>query len=314
MEICILEKSSFCGDDLDVEAFCKLGTVRAYERVPQERIAETIGNAEAVLLNKSQITEEVLAACPKLRYVGAMGTGYNTIDVEACRRRGIAVTNVPAYSTDAVAQLTFAFILQFATSLMTYANSVQDGDWQRSPQFTYYPFPLSEISGKTLGIFGLGAIGKRVAAIGEAFGMKILYHARTKKDVPYEYVSVEELFARADYLTFHCPLNDSSREILNAKTLSLMKNTAFVINTARGGLVKEADLRAALDSGIIAGYAADTLAVEPQRADCPLIGAKNVFLTPHVAWAPRETRARLIDIAVENLAAFLAGKSQNIVS
>ncbi len=314
MEICILERSSCYGNDLKADVFRKFGTVREYEWVPKENLAETIGDAEVVLCNKSQMTEEVLAACKKLRYIGAMATGYNTIDVAACRKRGITVTNVPAYSTDAVAQLTFAFILQFATSLFTYVSSVQNGDWQRSPLFTYYPFPISEISGKTLGIFGMGTIGQKVASIGTAFGMKIIYHARTKKEVPYELVPLEELFARADYLSFHCPLNDSTRGIINAETLSLMKPTAFVINTARGGLAAEADLRAALDGGKIAGYAADVLSEEPQRADCPLIGAKNLFLTPHIAWAPRETRARLIGIAADNVAAYLAGNPQNVVS
>ena len=314
MRICILEKSASCGTDLDMDALRAFGPVREYEWIPRERLAETVGDAEAVICNKTAFDEEILSACPDLAYIGVAATGYNVIDLEACRRHGVTVTNIPRYSTEAVAQMTFAFLLQFATNLCAYVDSVRAGDWTRSPIFTYYPFPLTEIHGKTLGLFGLGAIGKRVAEIASSFGMRVIYHARSPKDVPWGSVSREELFARSDFLSFHCPLTEDTREILRAETIAKMKTGAFVINTARGGVVNEKDLRAALDSGKLGGYAADVLLQEPQSPDCPLIGAKNCFLTPHVAWAPRETRARLIGILTENLRAYLAGSPQNVVS
>ena len=313
MEICVLERKSCCGDDLSMERFASLGELREYDGMPDD-VAAAVGDAPIVLCNKARFTREVIGKCPSLRYIGLMATGYNVIDVDACRERGIVVANVPGYSTESVAQFTFAFILQFSTSLVTYANALRDGLWINAPSFTTYPFPISELCGKTLAIFGLGTIGRRVAQIGEAFGMNVIYHSRTKKDVPWEYVERDELFARADYLTFHCPLTPETTGVLCAENIAKMKPTAFVINTARGGVVNEADLRAALDSGRIAGYAADVLTFEPQRADCPLNGARNLFLTPHIAWAPRETRERLIAAMYDNLAAFLAGKPKNNVA
>lgn len=312
MEICILERNSCCGDDLSFEMMREFGELREYAGIP-DNIAATVGDAEIVLCNKTPFTREVIEACPHLRYIGLMATGYNTVDIEACRDHGIVVANVPGYSTTSVAQFTFAFILQFSTSLCTYVEEVRNGAWLRSPSFTTYPFPLSELAGKTLAVFGLGAIGSRVASIGEAFGMEVIYHSRTKKDAAWEYVDTDELFRRADYLTFHCPLTDETRGILNAENISKMKPSAFVINTARGGIANEAELWSALDSGRIAGYAADVLTTEPQSADCALNGAKNLFLTPHIAWAPRETRERLLAAMHDNLAAFLRGAPVNNV-
>lgn len=313
MEICVLERKSCCGDDLSLERFRALGELREYDGMPDD-IAAAVGDAPVVLCNKARFTREVIEKCPNLRYIGLMATGYNVIDVDACRERGIVVANVPGYSTESVAQFTFAFILQFSTSLVTYANALRDGMWIASPSFTTYPFPISELHGKTLAIFGLGTIGRRVAEIGSAFGMEVIYHSRTKKDVPYEYVGRDGLFARADYLTFHCPLTPETTGVLCAENIEKMKPTAFVVNTARGGVAVESDVRAALDSGRIAGYAADVLTCEPQRADCPLNGAKNLFLTPHIAWAPKEARERLIGMMYENLAAFLAGAPTNNVA
>ena len=313
MEICVLEKRSCCGDDLTLAAFEPFGSMREYDGLPED-VAAAVGDAEIVLCNKARFTREVIAACPKLRYIGLMATGYNVIDVDACRERGIVVANVPGYSTESVAQFTFAFILQFSTSLVTYANATRGGLWINSPSFTTYPFPISELYQKTLAIFGLGTIGRRVAEIGEAFGMKVIYHSRTKKDAPWEFVGKDELFERADYLTFHCPLTPETTGVLCAENIAKMKPTAFVVNTARGGVAVEADVREALDSGRIAGYAADVLTFEPQRADCALNGADGLFLTPHIAWAPKETRERLIGMMYDNLAAFLAGTPKNNVA
>ena len=313
MEICVLEKRSCCGDDLSLDSFAALGTMREYDGMPED-VAAAVGEAQIVLCNKSRFTREVIDACPRLRYIGLMATGYNVIDVEACRERGIVVANVPGYSTESVAQFAFAFILQFSTSLVTYANALRDGMWINSPSFTTYPFPIFELYRKTLAIFGLGSIGRRVAQIGEAFGMNVIYHSRSKKDAPWEYVSRDELFACADYLTFHCPLTSETAGVLCAENIAKMKPTAFVVNTARGGIAVEGDVREALDSGRIAGYAADVLTVEPQSADCALNGAKNLFLTPHIAWAPRETRERLIAAMYDNLASFLEGEPKNNVA
>lgn len=313
MEICVLEKRSCCGDDLSLDCMREFGVMREYDGLPED-IPAAVGDAEIVLCNKAPFTRDVIAACPNLKYIGLMATGYNVIDTDACRERGIVVANVPGYSTQSVAQFTFAFILQFSTSLVTYANSLREGLWINSPSFTTYPFPISELYGKTLAIFGLGAIGRQVAKLGDAFGMQVIYHSRTKKEVPWEYVGRDELFARADYLTFHCPLTEETKGVLCAANIARMKPTAFVINTARGAVAKEEDVRQALDSGAIAGYAADVLAFEPQRADCPLNGAKNLILTPHIAWAPTETRQRLIAMMHENLAAFLSGTPKNDVA
>ena len=314
MLICVLEKSASCGTDLNMDALKEIGEVREYEWVEPEKLPETLRDADAVICNKTVFDRKLIGRLPKLKYIGVCATGYNVVDLEACRERGITVTNIPAYSTDAVAQMTFTFLLQFASSLLAYHASVQAGDWQKAEIFTYYPFPLTEVKGKTLGLFGFGAIGKKVASIADAFGMRVIYHARTKKDAPYESVTKDEIFSRSDFLSFHCPLTDQTRGIICRENLSKMKPSAFVINTARGGLANETELREALDEGLIAGYAADGLAEEPQRPDCPLIGAKNCVLTPHVAWAPKETRARLIRILIENVRAYAAGKPQNVVS
>jgi glycerate dehydrogenase len=267
-----------------------------------------------VLLSKVRITDEILAKCPNLKYIGLTATGYNNVDTEACKRRGITVTNIPAYSSDAVCQMTLSYILQFSTSLVAYDASTRRGDWKRSELFCYAPYPQTELSGKTLGLFGLGETGSKVAKVADALGMRVKYHCRTPKDVPYEFVSLETLFSESDYLSLHAPLTPETERVVNAETLSRMKKSAFLINTARGGLVDEQALAEALKQGRLAGFAADVLTVEPQSEDCPLFGLENCILTPHVAWAPFETRQRLYGILKANLAAFLAGKPQNVVN
>lgn len=314
MKICAMEWESVCGSDLSFSEIEKMGEVSYHGKPAQEEIAATIGDAEVLLCSKVVMTGKIMDACPKLKYIGLTATGFNNIDLAAATARGITVTNIPDYSSDAVAQLTFSFLLQFATSLHAYAESTARGDWTRSPLFCYYKEPITELCGKTLGLFGLGSIGKKVARIGEAFGMKVIYHARKKKDVPYEFVSREELFARSDFLSLHAPATPETEKVVCRENLQKMKKTAYLINTARGSLVNEKDVREALDQGLIAGFAADVLEFEPQREDCPLIGAKNVILTPHIAWAPKETRQRLLGILKENLAAYLAGSPQNVVN
>lgn len=287
---------------------------KVYERTSPEEVIERIGNSDAVFLNKIQITKEIFDACPKLKYIGVLATGYNVIDLDAAREHGVTVTNIPAYSTDSVAQHVFSFILYFTNQVAQHSASVMSGDWVKCPDFCYWNGSLSELAGKTLGIFGYGNIGRRVAELGKAFGMKVICCTRTPKEGMPENVSFEELLKRSDFLTLHAPLTDKTKNIINKESLSLMKKTAYLINTARGGFVVEKDLADCLNKGGIAGFAADVLLQEPMAKDCPLLKAKNCVITPHIAWAPLETRKRLQGIAEENLKAWLEGSPINVVS
>lgn len=287
---------------------------KVYERTSPEEVIERIGNSDAVFLNKIQITKEIFDACPKLKYIGVLATGYNVIDLDAAREHGVTVTNIPAYSTDSVAQHVFSFILYFTNQVAQHSASVMSGDWVKCPDFCYWNGSLSELAGKTLGIFGYGNIGRRVAELGKAFGMKVICCTRTPKEGMPENVSFEELLKRSDFLTLHAPLTDKTKNIINKESLSLMKKNAYLINTARGGFVVEKDLADCLNKGGIAGFAADVLLQEPMAKDCPLLKAKNCVITPHIAWAPLETRKRLQGIAEENLKAWLSGKPINVVS
>ena len=287
---------------------------KVYERTSPEEVIERIGNSDAVFLNKIQITKEIFDACPNLKYIGVLATGYNVIDLEAARAHGVTVTNIPAYSTDSVAQHVFSFILYFTNQVAQHSASVMNGDWVKCPDFCYWNGSLSELSGKTLGIFGYGNIGKRVASIAQAFGMKVICCTRTPKDGMPEPVSFEELLKRSDFLTLHAPLTDQTKNIINKESLSLMKKSAYLINTARGGFVVEKELADCLNEDGISGYAADVLLQEPMAADNPLLKAKNCVITPHIAWAPLETRKRLQGIAEENLKAWIAGSPINVVN
>ena len=287
---------------------------KVYERTSPEEVIERIGNSDAVFLNKIQITKEIFDACPNLKYIGVLATGYNVIDLEAARAHGVTVTNIPAYSTDSVAQHVFSFILYFTNQVAQHSASVMNGDWVKCPDFCYWNGNLSELSGKTLGIFGYGHIGSRVAEIAKSFGMNVICCTRTPKEGMPEPVSFEELLKRSDFLTLHAPLTDQTKNIINKESLSLMKKSSYLINTARGGFVVEKDLADYLNEGGIAGYAADVLLQEPMTADNPLLKAKNCVITPHIAWAPLETRKRLQGIAEENLKAWLMGKPINVVN
>lgn len=313
IKIVILDGFTINPGDLSWNGLKQFGEVIVYDRTANDQVIERIGDADAVLLSKVNITEEVLTACPNIKYIGVLATGYNIVDIAAAKKRGIVVSNVPAYSTNAVVQHVFAFILAFASRVAEYNDTVHKGEWIKSIDFTYTIAPLTELAGKTLGIFGYGSIGKQVAAVAKAFGMNVIYTPHTPTGEP-ECVSVEELFAKSDFVTLHAPLTPETQEIVNEKTIGLMKKTAFLINTARGPLVDEQAVRNALDAGKIAGFAADVLTKEPMPSDNPLYRAPNCIITPHIAWAPAETRERLISIVVQNVKAFSEGKPQNVVS
>ncbi|MDE6704364.1 MAG: D-2-hydroxyacid dehydrogenase [Treponemataceae bacterium] len=316
MKITVLDGHAANPGDVSWDAIRALGDVTVYDRTPREKIIERIADSDSILLNKIPITRDIVAHCPSLRYIGVLATGYNVVDTAACREKGIIVTNIPAYSTKAVAQHVFAFLLEFTNRVAAHSASVHDGDWTNCPDFCYWLFPLTELRGKTIGIFGFGTIGRKVAEIAHAFGMNVI--VRTHSERSYtggeKSVSTEELFKQSDVVTLHTPLTAETENLVNKTTLALMKPTAYLINTARGGLVDERAVRDALDAQQIAGYATDVARDEPMSADCPLRNAPNCLITPHIAWAPRETRERLLAVAAENIAAFLRGTPQNVVS
>ena len=263
----------------------------------------------------AQITDGVMAACKNLRFIGLFATGYNNIDTAAAKRRGICVCNVPGYSTDSVTQHTFALILHFASRADDYARSVANGDWENADTFSYLAFPTSELRGKTLGIFGFGTIGRSVASVALAFGMRVIAYVRHPSDFPgVTFVSRDELFRESDYLTLHCPLTDETRHLICRETLAQMKPTAVIVNTARGGVIEEEALCEALNEGRIAGAGIDVLDAEPMRKNHPYRRAKNCYITPHVAWACAEARERLVRLVAENLKGFRDGNVINRVN
>lgn len=311
MKIVVLDGYNAKGEELNFDFLKKYGEVAYYDRTASEDVLKRIVDADIVLLNKVVLTREIMAQCKKLKFVSILATGYNVVDVKAARDLGITVSNVPYYSTASVAQLTFAFILEFASKVATHDESVHSGVWQNSKDFAYTVGTLHELYGKTLGIIGYGSIGKRVVQIGKAFGMNLLIHNRT----PFEgSVSREEVFEKADFVTLHCPLNEQSKLMINEKSLALFKSTAYLINTARGGLIDEKALADALNEGRIAGAGLDVLCQEPPKADNPLLTAKNCLITPHVAWASYESRVRLLNATDDNVRAFLQNNPINVVN
>lgn len=314
MKITILDGNALNPGDLSWSPLEQFGELSVFPRTSPALVAERIGDSDVILLNKINITEDVLSKCPNLKYIGVQATGYNVIDLEACRKHGVTVTNVPFYSTSGVAQMVFSYISEFASRPALHDASVKNGDWVRCPDFCYWKTPLIELEGRTIGIYGYGSIGRKVAKIAKAYGMKVIVCTRTPKDDIENPVDFDTLLKESDFLTLHAPLTEKTREVINRKSLSLMKKSAFLINTARGLLVNEQDVRDALDNGIIAGYAADVVSEEPMKSNNPLLGAKNCILTPHIAWAAVETRQRLLDVVVENLKCWTLGKPQNVVS
>lgn len=312
----ILDADTVTSGDVSLEPITRLVDTTIYGYSNEDDIAAKIGEAEVVLTNKCRISAEVFKSCPNLKFIGLFATGYNNIDTVAASEHGCVVANVPGYSTNSVAQHTFALILNYYSNIAQYDSSVKNGDWQASKLFTYFDMPFFELSGKVIGIIGYGAIGKAVAKIAEAFGMKILVYTRTKPSVceDIELVSLERLLSESDIVTLHCPLNDGTKELINSSTLNQMKRNAILINTSRGGVINESDLASALNNGTIAYAGLDVLTKEPMSSDCPMIGAKNCCFTPHIAWAPYETRVRLIDEVAKNISAYLSGNPINNVA
>ena len=301
--------------DVPVSKLEELGEVKVIPLTRSEETAANIGDADIVLCNKVLITREVMDACPNIKYIGLFATGFNNVDIAYAAGKGIPVCNAGQYSTNAVAQQTFAYILDRFSRIRDYDNAVKNGEWERSPAFSYFPIPTAELSGKTLSIVGFGSIGRRVAEIGSAFGMNIVICTRTQpEDCPYEVTDMFTAAEKADVLTFHCPLTDKTAGMINKELLSHMKSSAVLINTSRGGVVNEADLAQALNDGRIAAAYLDVLEKEPMSPDTPLKGAKNCVITPHTAWAPLETRQRLVDIVCDNIMAWQKGTPQNKVN
>ena len=318
MKIVVLDGCAANSGDISWDGLAQYGELTVYDRIDDADVIARIGDAELITTNKTVIDRHTMESCPKLKYIGVLATGYNVVDLDAAKEHGIVVTNVPAYSTDAVAQFTFALLLELANQVGVHNSSVKDGGWVRSKDFSYSVMPTMELYGKTMGIIGYGSIGQRVADIAHAFGMKVLVSSRTEKKLPeggwIRWVSREELFAEADVISIHCPLFPETKGMINREAIGLMKRTALVINTARGGCIVEQDLADALNSGRIAGAAVDVVSQEPMKEDNPLLTAKNIIITPHIAWAPREVRQRLLQIAGDNMGAFLAGHPINVVN
>ena len=302
-------------NDLDWSALDPLGGAIRYDGTAQDQVLERAAGAEALLVNKVRLTREIIDALPCLRYIGELATGYDNIDVAAAREKGIPVCNVPGYSTDSVAQLTFALLLELCHHAGEHSRRVtEEKKWSRQPYYCFWDFPLHELAGRTMGIVGLGRIGLRIAQIARAFGMKVIAYTRTPKDVgDVACVDFDTLLKESDVISLNCPLNDATRGLMNAAAFARMKNGAFLINTSRGGVIVEEDLRRALDEGVIAGAAVDVASSEPPREDNPLLGAKNIIVTPHIAWATEEARGRLLATVISNLLAWHEGRPQNVV-
>lgn len=314
MKIVVLEAGVMTPGGLSLEVYNQFGEVTLYHTTKQCEVIERIGNAEAILLNKLIIDKEVMDACPNLKYIGLFATGYNTIDVKYAALKGITVCNAGSYSTNAVAQHTFALILNHFNQISNYHTAVKAGAWEKSELTTLYDFPTDELCGKTIGIIGYGHIGQRVAQLAKAFDMKVLSYTRTpKQESAVEFVTLDELLRNSDVVSLHLPLTEESRLIMNEKTFAKCKKGAYFVNTARGGLVDEAALKQAVESGHLSGAGLDAITVEPMR-NCILQGVENIVITPHAAWAPMSTRIKLLNITVDCIKGWLSGNPINVVS
>ena len=318
MKIVVLDGYALNPGDISWDSIKKLGDFNYYDITYDKDIVSHIGDAEVIFTNKTPITKETLCKCPNLKYVGVLATGYNVVDVLACKERGVNVTNIPTYGTTAVAQYTLAMILELCHHIGEHNRSVKAGDWQKSKSFSYWNFPLIELKGKTLGVVGFGRIGQAVARIAVAFGLRVLAVEKFPNNnylfEGVEYADMNRMFSEADFISLNCPLTDENKGFINSNSIALMKNGVFIINTARGPLINEKDLAEALASGKVRGAGVDVLNEEPPQHGSPLIDSPNCIVTSHIAWAAKESRARLMELAADNLKAFIIGKPINVVS
>ena len=318
MKIVVLDGYTENPGDLSWDGLGNLGELTVYDRTPANLIVERIGDAEIVYTNKTPLTKATLDSCPQIRFIGVLATGYNVVDVQAAKAKGIPVANIPIYGTAAVAQMAIALLLEICHHVGEHSAAVYRGEWTNNQDWCFWKYPLIELAGKTMGIIGFGRIGRATGKIAQALGMKVLAFD-TNQTPPgvgeaYEYVELNELFAKADVISLHCPLFPSTEGIINKENIGKMKDGVIIINNSRGQLIVEQDLADALNSGKVYAAGLDVVSVEPITADNPLLAAKNCFITPHISWAPKESRQRLMDLAVKNLEAFLAGAPINVVN
>lgn len=316
-KIVVLDGYTLNPGDLSWESLEKLGELTVYDRTPEDKIVERIGDAAYVYTNKTPISKETLDACPNVEFIGVLATGYNIVDVDAAKEKNIPVCNIPTYGTTAVAQYVFALLLEICHHVGHHSDAVKEGRWTTNDDWCFWDYPLIELADKTMGIIGFGRIGQNTAEIAKALGMNVLAYDKFPNDsgrALAEYVELDELLEKSDVISLHVPLFPETEDLVRKENIAKMKDGVIVINTSRGPLVNEEDMVEALDSGKVAYYAADVVRVEPIEADNPLLKAKNIILTPHIAWAPKEARQRLMDIAVENLNQFQAGNTTNAVN
>lgn len=318
MKIVVLDGYTLNPGDISWEGMEALGEVTVYDRTKEDEIVARIGDADVVYTNKTPITKETLEACPNVKFIGVLATGYNIVDVDAAKEKGIPVSNIPTYGTAAVSQYAIALLLELCHHIGEHSNAVKAGDWSNNADWCFWNYPLVELAGKTMGIIGFGRIGQDTGKIAQALGMKVLaYDAYQKPELESEtckYTDLDTLFAESDVISLHCPLFPSTQGIINKENIAKMKDGVMIINDSRGPLIVEEDLRDALNSGKVAGAAVDVVSTEPIQMDNPLLDAKNCIITPHIAWAPKESRQRLMNIAVENLKCYAEGKPQNVVN
>ena len=318
MKIVVLDGYTLNPGDLSWDGLKQIGALEVYERTSAEEVYERAKDAEIVLTNKTPVSGEVINKLSSLRYIGVLATGYNIVDVEAAKNKNVVVTNVPGYGTDSVVQLTFALLLELCLHVQRHSDAVLDGKWSRSKDFCFWDYPLMELSGKTMGIIGFGNIGQEVGNVATAFGMNILGQSRTQTDQShrknFKWASMDELLQNADVISIHCPLTPETKGLINKTALQKMKPSAFLLNTSRGAIIVDQDLADALNNDVIAGAGIDVLSVEPPPADNPLFKAKNCLITPHIAWATKEARSRLMNSVVNNVAGFLSNSPVNVVN
>jgi glycerate dehydrogenase len=318
MKIVVLDGYTLNPGDLSWDGFEKYGKLKVYDRTPADKIMERISDCEIVYTNKTPLTKEIFDACPGIKFVGVLATGYNVVDVNAAKEKNIPVCNIPTYGTSAVGQFVIALLLEMCHHVWAHSESVKNNEWEKCPDFSYWNYPLIELAGKTMGIIGFGRIGQATARAAQGLGMNILavdeYQNKELESDTFKYVTLDELLKNSDVISLHCPLFPSTEGIINKETIAKMKDGIKIINTSRGPLIVEQDLADALNRGKVSGAAIDVVSTEPIKSNNPLLKAKNCIITPHIAWAPLESRERLMNIAVDNLAKFISGEAINIVN